>query len=124
MINFKRDEEWGAIFTEEQYWILRNGEREQIFSGAFLHHQEKDLYFCIGCDSPIFHSAVLNLNNGWLNFRDTYGILSVTEWYPLRYGDPKCSTTPGKTICHGCDAHLGLVLKGSTAIYPYFALMS
>ena len=68
----KTDKEWKAILTPEQYAVLRRGGTERAFTSPLSGEHREGVYVCIGCDLPLFTSAMkFDSGTGWPSFFTT-----------------------------------------------------
>ena len=49
-------EEWKARLTPESYYILREEGTERAFSSQLNNEKRKGIFYCAGCDLPLFSS--------------------------------------------------------------------
>lgn len=99
----KRDSEWRAMLTGEQYRVTRQGGTEPAFTGQYYDHKGRGIYHCICCGVPLFRSTEkYDSGSGWPSF-----------WAPVE-DDPvahRQDTSHGmrrvEVRCKRCDAHLG-----------------
>lgn len=67
----KTDDEWKAILTPDQYFILRRGGTEKAFSNHLHHESRKGVYVCAACKLPLFTSEMkYDSGTGWPSFFD------------------------------------------------------
>ena len=65
----KTDEEWKALLTPEQYYVLREEGTERPFTNGYHASKAKGTYSCAGCDLALFSSEVkYNSQTGWPSF--------------------------------------------------------
>ena len=78
-------EDWSAALSEQQYFVLREGGTEPMFSSTLLAEKGTGTYRCAGCDAPLFEcNAPCN-----------------APWNAL-FNAPCCA----RYDCAGCDAPL------------------
>ncbi|MDC4224289.1 MAG: peptide-methionine (R)-S-oxide reductase MsrB [Candidatus Manganitrophus sp.] len=101
----KTDEEWRAIFTAEQYGVLRKEKTEPPFKNAYLDHKAPGIYHCAGCDLPLFSSKTkYDSKTGWPSFWEPIEPTAVgtkTDW--------KLFFPRTEVHCRRCGGHLGHV---------------
>ena len=65
----KTDEEWKAILTPDQYFVLRKEGTERAFSNPLHHESRKGVYVCAACKLPLFTSDMkYDSGTGWPSF--------------------------------------------------------
>src|SRR3954469_22493433 len=52
----RSDAEWRARLTPEQYRVARQQGTEYPFRNEFWDNHADGVYFCVGCDTPLFDS--------------------------------------------------------------------
>ena len=63
------DEEWKKRLTAEQYQVLRKEATECAFANPFFDRKEQGVYFCAGCNLPLFASdQKFESETGWPSF--------------------------------------------------------
>jgi hypothetical protein len=66
----KTPDEWKRQLSPEAYYITREGETEQAFTGQYDRHKEMGMYRCICCGQPLFSSeAKFDSDNGTVLIR-------------------------------------------------------
>jgi methionine-R-sulfoxide reductase len=101
----RTDAEWRARLTPEQYRVARQQGTEYPFRNAYWNHKADGVYFCVGCDTPLFDSRhKFDSGTGWPSY-----------WQPLEkafIGEER-DTSHGmlriETHCAVCGSHLGHV---------------
>ncbi len=104
----KTDVEWQKILTKKQYHILRQKGTEYAFSGELNKNYKKGIYYCAGCNTPLFKSETkFDSGTGWPSF-DNHINNHVSLLEDKKYGMVRT-----EIICNVCDGHLGhLFLDG------------
>jgi len=99
----KRDSEWRAMLTDEQYRVTRQGGTEPAFTGQYYDHKGRGIYHCVCCGAPLFRSTEkYDSGSGWPSF-----------WAPVeddlvaRRLDTSHGMRRVEVRCERCDAHLG-----------------
>lgn len=94
----KTDDEWKAILTPDQYFVLRREGTERAFSNPLHHESRKGIYVCAACKLPLFTSEMkYDSGTGWPSFfavmesrvetkRDFSLIYPRTEYHCARCG--------------------------------------
>ncbi len=101
----RTDAEWRARLTPEQYHVARRQGTERPFHNAYWNHKADGVYFCVGCDTPLFDSQhKFDSGTGWPSY-----------WRPLEkafIGEER-DTSHGmirvEAHCAKCGSHLGHV---------------
>ncbi|CAA6654158.1 unnamed protein product [Spirodela intermedia] len=101
----KSEEEWRAILSPEQFYILRQKGTEYPGTGEYNKFYEEGVYNCTGCGTPLYKSTTkFDSGCGWPAFYE--GLPGAIKRTP----DPD-----GRRIeitCAACGGHLGHVFKG------------
>ena len=103
----KTDEEWKALLSPEQYYVLRQEGTERPFQNAYTHNETPGTYHCAGCDLALFSSeSKYDSQTGWPSFWEPISpkvVGTKTDW-KLLY--PRT-----EVHCARCDGHLGHIFK-------------
>lgn len=101
----KTNKEWKEVLTPEQYLIMRKSGTEKAFSGKYNDHYEKGVYYCEGCDTPLFSSDTkYDHGSGWPSFTAPFD-----ENYIEYLEDNSLFRRRTEVRCAVCGAHLGHV---------------
>jgi methionine-R-sulfoxide reductase len=101
----KTDAEWRAQLDPEAYQVLRSAATERPFCGALLDNKEQGVYFCAGCDLPLFTSRKkFDSGTGWPSFNEPFAKENVAEEVDHSHG-----MTRTEIHCARCGGHLGHV---------------
>ena len=101
----KTEEEWRSELTPEEYRVLREGDTEAPFTGAFVDNHETGMYVCKACGTPLFSSdAKFDSKSGWPSFTDP----AVAENVGTR-SDDSHGMHRTEVFCKTCGGHLGHV---------------
>lgn len=101
----KTEAEWKKQLTPEQYAILRGHGTEAAFCGVFHNFKDKGVYFCIGCDLPLFRADdKFDSGTGWPSFFQPYEKGSTWQKVDASFGMIR-----KEVLCARCDGHLGHV---------------
>ena len=102
----KTDAEWKSQLSDEQYRILRKKGTEMPFTGIYNNHSETGLYYCAGCEAPLFKSeAKFDSGCGWPSFD---AAIEGQVKYAL---DKTHGMLRTEILCQSCGGHLGHVFN-------------
>ena len=103
----KKQDEWRAQLTPEQYHVTREHGTEQAFSGQYDKHYETGIYQCVCCGQDLFHSDhKYDSGSGWPSFyqpisEESLGSATDRSWLMVR----------NEVHCSRCEGHLGHVFE-------------
>nr|AEJ88282.1 putative methionine sulfoxide reductase [Wolffia arrhiza] len=101
----KSEEEWRAILSPEQFYILRQKGTEYPGTGEYNKFYEEGVYNCAGCGTPLYKSTTkFNSGCGWPAFYE--GLPGAIK---------RTLDADGRRVeitCSACGGHLGHVFKG------------
>lgn len=103
----KKQDEWRAQLTPEQYHVTREHGTERAFSGQYDKHYETGIYQCVCCGQDLFHSDhKYDSGSGWPSFyqpisEESLGSATDRSWLMVR----------NEVHCSRCEGHLGHVFK-------------
>lgn len=101
----KRESEWRAQLTDEQFRVLRQSGTERPFSGEYWNTKADGSYHCIACGQLLFESETkFDAGCGWPSFFAAAGSKSVTMHRDTSHGMVRTEVK-----CTGCNSHLGHV---------------
>lgn len=101
----KSDAEWRAELGDEAFKILRASATERPFCGGLLENKEKGIYFCAGCDLPLFTSASkFDSGTGWPSFFQPFAPGNIGENRDVSHGMVRT-----EVHCARCGGHQGHV---------------
>lgn len=101
----KTNEEWLKQLGRERYDILRAQGTERAFCGLLHDNKKPGIYFCAGCDLPLFSSdSKFESGTGWPSFFQPFAKENVTEIEDNKYGMQRV-----EILCARCGGHLGHV---------------
>lgn len=107
----KTDEEWKAILTPEQYFVLRQEGTEAPFKHHYHDSKAVGGYHCAGCDLLLFSSEKkFDSKTGWPSFWEPISpsaIETKTDWtfiYPRT-----------EVHCMRCGGHQGHIFDDGPA---------
>jgi peptide-methionine (R)-S-oxide reductase len=97
------DEEWRARLTPEQYRVSRQQGTEYPFRNAFWNNHDDGVYFCVGCDTPLFDSRQkFDSGTGWPSYWQPVEKLFIGEERDVSFGMMRV-----EVHCAVCGGHLG-----------------
>jgi methionine-R-sulfoxide reductase len=104
----KRTEaEWRARLTPEQYHVAREQGTERPFRNAYWDNHADGMYFCVGCDTPLFDAKhKFDSGTGWPSYWQPVEKAFVGEEQDTSYGRVRT-----ETHCAVCGSHLGHVFE-------------
>jgi peptide-methionine (R)-S-oxide reductase len=103
----KKDEEWKAQLSEQEYYVTRQKGTERAFTGEYYDSKAKGSYLCKCCGLPLFDSETkFNSGTGWPSFYQPVEARCVAEITDQSYGMTRVEVT-----CARCEAHLGHVFE-------------
>ena len=100
----RTETEWRARLTPEQYHIMREHGTERAGSCALNWEKRPGVFFCAGCDQPLFESKrKFDSGTGWPSFDDPVPGAVETS-VDRTWGMPRT-----EVHCARCGSHLGHV---------------
>lgn len=103
----RTDAEWRARLTPEQYHVARQQGTEPPFRNAYWNQKESGVYFCVGCETPLFDSATkFDSGTGWPSYWRAIDKNFLRARPDISNGQPRTEVN-----CRVCDAHLGHVFN-------------
>ena len=103
----KTEEEWRAILTPEQYYVLREEGTEPPFRNKYNDNKAPGIYQCAGCQQPLFSSeAKYDSRTGWPSFWEPISPSAIgtrTDW--------KLLLPRTEVHCSRCGGHQGHVFN-------------
>lgn len=101
----KSDSEWKQQLTPLQYRVTRHAATERPFTGEYHDHDERGIYTCVCCGTPLFESDTkFDAGCGWPSYFRALDPSHVREIADDSHGMRRI-----EVICNVCDAHLGHV---------------
>jgi peptide-methionine (R)-S-oxide reductase len=101
----RTDAEWRQRLTPVQYHVARQQGTEPPFRNEFWDSKKDGVYFCVGCDTPLFDSTTkFDSGTGWPSFWQPIEKAFVGELVDRSHG-----MTRTETHCNVCGSHLGHV---------------
>jgi peptide-methionine (R)-S-oxide reductase len=107
----KSDDEWLKQLGRERFHILRAQGTERPFCGTLLDNKKTGVYFCAGCDLPLFSSQTkFHSGTGWPSFFEPFARENVLEIQDRSHG-----MLHTEIRCARCGGHLGHVFPDGPA---------
>ena len=107
----KTDAEWEKQLGPAAYRVLRAKGTEAPFCGNLLDNHKTGIYFCAGCDLPLFSSgSKFHSGTGWPSFYQPFAKENITE---IR--DKTLGMSRPEILCARCGGHLGHVFDDGPA---------
>jgi len=101
----RTEAEWRERLTPEQYRVAREQGTEPPFRNAYWDHHDDGVYFCVGCDTPLFDSAdKFDSGTGWPSFYRPIERAFVATQKDFSHGMVR-----EEVHCAVCGSHLGHV---------------
>jgi methionine-R-sulfoxide reductase len=101
----KSDKDWKKQLGQKAYEILRAKGTEPPFCGNLLDNHQDGIYFCAGCDLPLFSSSSkFQSGTGWPSFFQPYAKENIVTHRDTSYGMVR-----DEILCARCGGHLGHV---------------
>jgi peptide-methionine (R)-S-oxide reductase len=103
----KSKEEWRALLTPEQFWVMREKGTERPFTGEYYHFKGEGTYRCAGCGNELFASETkYESGSGWPSFWEPVSEDNVEMERDISHGMVRT-----EVLCSKCQAHLGHVFE-------------
>ncbi len=107
----KTDAEWREILPKDAYEVLRSQSTERPFCGVLLNNKKEGIYFCAGCDLPLFTSRhKFDSGTGWPSFYAPFAKENIGEEHDSSHGWSRT-----EIHCARCRGHLGHVFDDGPA---------
>lgn len=102
----KTEEEWKAILTDNEYYVLREAGTERAFTGKYNKFYKKGTYYCKACNTSLFKSNnKFDSGTGWPSFdAPIKGHIGYSKDNDLGY-------SRSEIHCNTCGGHLGHVFN-------------
>ncbi|NND44800.1 MAG: peptide-methionine (R)-S-oxide reductase MsrB [Xanthomonadales bacterium] len=99
----KKDKEWRAQLTDEQYRVTRQAGTERPFTGEYCDHFDQGTYHCVCCGHALFSSgSKFHSGCGWPSFHGELEEAGIEQRFDDSHGMRRT-----ELVCSHCDAHLG-----------------
>jgi len=103
----KTDEEWKKQLSGPAYRVLRHEDTERPFVNPLHENHESGIYYCSGCDLPLFSSEhKFDSGTGWPSFWQPIDPRVVESRTDFRLFIPRT-----EVHCARCEGHQGHVFK-------------
>jgi len=103
----RTEAEWQTRLTPQQYRVARQQGTEPAFRNEYWDHHDDGVYFCVGCDTPLFDSTTkFESGTGWPSFYRPLEKSFVGVTRDVSYGMVR-----DETHCNVCGSHLGHVFN-------------
>ena len=100
------NEVWKSRLSPESYYILREEGTERAFSSPLNNEKRKGIFYCVGCDLPLFSSdKKFDSGTGWPSFWDSIQGSVATKV------DFKLIVPRTEYHCSRCGGHQGHVFN-------------
>jgi len=107
----RTDAEWRERLTPEQYRVARKQGTEPPFRNEYWNNHADGVYFCVGCDTPLFDSRTkFDSGTGWPSFWQPLEKSFVGEERDMGFGMIRI-----ESHCAVCGSHLGHVFEDGPA---------
>jgi methionine-R-sulfoxide reductase len=101
----RTDAEWRARLTPEQFRVSRQQGTEPPFRNAYWDNHADGVYFCVGCDTPLFDSRhKFDSGTGWPSYWQPLEKVFIGEETDSSWGMVRT-----EVHCNVCGGHLGHV---------------
>lgn len=101
----KTDEDWKAILTSDEFYILRQEGTEKPYSGSLLNNKRRGTYHCAACGLALFNSKTkYDSETGWPSFYQPIYKKNVVEKVDKSMSDERTEIE-----CARCGSHIGHV---------------
>lgn len=103
----KSEQEWKALLTADQYYIMRQKGTERAFTGKYWDNHEKGVYYCAACHQKLFDSGTkFESGTGWPSFYKP-----VSDTVISIHIDRTAGMIREEVVCSNCGGHLGHVFE-------------
>jgi methionine-R-sulfoxide reductase len=99
----KSDAAWEKQLGPTAYRVLRAKGTEAPFCGNLLDNHQNGIYFCAGCDLPLFSStSKFHSGTGWPSFFQPFAKENIVTLRDTSHGMVR-----DEILCARCGGHLG-----------------
>jgi peptide-methionine (R)-S-oxide reductase len=99
----RSEAEWKKLLTPEQYRVARQQGTEPPFRNRYWDHKGDGVYFCVGCDTPLFDSRhKFDSGTGWPSYWQPLEKVFIGEEQDESWGMIRT-----EVHCAVCGSHLG-----------------
>ncbi|MCP4193908.1 MAG: peptide-methionine (R)-S-oxide reductase MsrB [Planctomycetaceae bacterium] len=103
----RSESEWQQLLSPEQFYVTRKHGTERAFSGELWDNKKQGVYYCVGCDLPLFSSETkYKSGTGWPSFYEP-----LKSQYVGETSDNTFFMRRTEVHCSRCDSHLGHVFE-------------
>ncbi len=101
------EQEWKDRLSDEAYHVLREQGTEPAYSGEYWNLNEPGVYYCAGCDLPLFAAATkFKSGTGWPSYSAPINEDAVKEIPDNSHGWNRT-----EVVCARCGGHLGHIFE-------------
>lgn len=103
----KSEEEWKAVLSDQEYYVIREKGTERAFTGDLLSIKEEGIYTCRACQLPLFTStSKFKSGTGWPSYYQP-----IKKEVILEDTDHLLGYARTEVMCARCEGHLGHVFN-------------
>jgi methionine-R-sulfoxide reductase len=103
----RTEAEWRQRLNRLQYQVAREQGTEPPFRNEYWDNHADGVYFCVGCDTPLFDSRhKFDSGTGWPSYWQPLEKAFVGEERDVSHGMVRI-----ETHCNKCGSHLGHVFE-------------
>jgi peptide-methionine (R)-S-oxide reductase len=107
----KDDAAYRRELDETQYQVTRHAATERPFTGKYWDHDERGVYDCVCCGTPLFESDTkFDAGCGWPSYFKPINGEVIQENTDRSHGMLRI-----EVVCKNCGAHLGHVFEDGPA---------
>lgn len=103
----RTEAEWRKRLNPRQYNVAREQGTEPPFRNEYWDNHEDGIYFCVGCETPLFDSVTkFKSGTGWPSFYQPLEKSFVGVAHDVSFGMSR-----DEVHCNVCGSHLGHVFN-------------